>query len=330
MMDCTSCKYCRVGVVALALVELRVATAMPFADFMIQYGKAYPAEELSMRHAVYRDNLRVIEETNAQNLSYTLGVNEFTDLLWDEFKVRLMAPQHCSATQGNFKASGVADMADPSIDWRTKGVVTAVKNQGSCGSCWAFSTTGCLESMWAISSGQLLLLSEQQLVDCAGGFGNMGCRGGLPSQAFEYIKAVGGIERTVDYPYTGRDGSCRVDKTKFAAHVTGEVNITEGAEKDLFDAVTNAGPVAVAFQVVSDFQSYRSGVYDSTRCKKGPMDVNHAVLAVGYGTDSASQKPYWIVKNSWGASWGMQGYFNMVRDKNMCGVATCASYPLTK
>jgi cathepsin H len=322
-------------VVALALIALRVATATPltmsFADYMVTFNKAYPAEELSMRHAVFRDNLRVIEETNAQNLSYTLGVNEYTDLLWSEFTERfLMAPQHCSATEGNFKALGVGARDDPSIDWRTKGVVTAVKNQGSCGSCWAFSTTGCVESHWALTSGQLIILSEQQLVDCAGAFGNMGCRGGLPSQAFEYIKAAGGIERSVDYPYTGRDGSCRVDKTKFAAHVTGEVNITEGAEKDLFDAVTNVGPVSIAFQVVGDFQSYRSGVYDSTRCRKGPMDVNHAVLAVGYGTDASSKKPYWIVKNSWGASWGMQGYFNIVRDKNMCGLATCASYPLTK
>jgi len=172
-------------------------------------------------------------------------------------------------------------------------------------------------------------LSEQQLVDCAGAFGNEGCRGGLPSQAFEYIRHAGGIEKGSDYVYTGRDGSCRFDKTKVAAHVTGEVNITEGVESELFDAVTNAGPVAIAFQVVSDFQSYRSGVYDSTRCKSGPLDVNHAVLAVGYGTDAASKKPYWTVKNSWGTSFGMQGYFNMVRDKNMCGIATCASYPKT-
>jgi len=298
-------------------------------SFMQQYNKIYPAEELSMRHAIFHDNLRVIEETNAQNLSYTLGVNEYTDLSWEEFKAQfLMAPQHCSATTGSYKAKGVS--GDPAVDWRTKGVVTPVKNQGGCGSCWAFSTTGSVESAWAISTGQLLSLSEQQLVDCAGAFANHGCRGGLPSQAFEYIRAIGGINRGADYPYTGRDGRCNAQPAKFAAHVTGENNITEGAENDLFDAVTNAGPVAVAFQVVSDFQSYRSGVYDSTRCKKGPMDVNHAVLAVGYATDASSGKPYWIVKNSWGTSFGIQGYFLMVRNKNMCGVATCASVPLVK
>jgi len=275
--------------------------------------------------------MRVIEETNAQNLSYTLGVNAYSDLTWEEFSAQyLMAPQHCSATEGNYQVKGVNGKADPAIDWRTKGVVTGVKNQGGCGSCWAFGTTGAVESHWALSTGKLLSLSEQQLVDCAGAFSNMGCNGGLPSQAFEYIKHAGGIELGTDYVYTGRDGTCRFNAAKIAARVTGEVNITEGAESELFDAVTNSGPVAIAFQVVGDFQSYRSGVYDSTRCKSGPMDVNHAVLVVGYNTDTASGKPYWIVKNSWGTSFGMAGYFNMVRNKNMCGISTCASYPLTQ
>jgi len=284
---------------------------------------------LLYRRLVYAENIRVFEQHKIQNLSYTLGVNAYSDLTWEEFSAQhLMAPQHCSATEGNYQVKGVG--ADPSIDWRTKGVVTPVKNQGSCGSCWAFGTTGAVESHWAISTGKLLSLSEQQLVDCAGAFSNMGCNGGLPSQAFEYIKHTGGIELGTDYVYTGRDGSCRFNVAKVAARVTGEVNITEGAESELFDAVTNSGPVAIAFQVVSDFQSYRSGVYDSTRCKSGPMDVNHAVLVVGYNTDASSGKPYWIVKNSWGTSFGIAGYFNMVRNKNMCGISTCASFPLTQ
>jgi len=315
----------------LAVACLAFAVADPFVDFVGTYNRIYTAEEFTHRRAIFMDNLRVIEETNAQNLSYTLGVNEYTDLTWDEFSSRfLMGPQHCSATGPTFyQASGVDPNPDPAVDWRTKGIVTPVKNQGSCGSCWAFGTTGAVESHWALSSSKLLSLSEQQLVDCAGAFGNMGCNGGLPSQAFEYLKHAGGIETGTDYKYTGRDGSCHFQKEKIAAKVTGEVNITEGAEADLFDAVTNKGPVAIAFQVAGDFQSYRSGVYDSTRCKSGPMDVNHAVLVVGYNTDAASKKPYWIVKNSWGTSFGIQGYFHMVRNKNMCGIATCASFPLT-
>jgi len=314
--------------VLACVVAVNAAGHNEFVEWMNMYGKSYEANELDVRRANFDENVRIINEVNSQNLSWTAGLNEYSDLSWAEFSSRfLMAPQHCSATQGNHVSSGEAP-GDDTLDWRTKNVVTPVKNQGGCGSCWAFSTTGCLESIWAINQGALLQLSEQQLVDCARAFGNAGCNGGLPSQAFEYIKAAGGINLGKDYTYTGRDGSCRAKPAQFAAKVTGEVNITQGAENDLFDAVTKAGPIAVAFQVVSDFQSYRSGVYDSTRCRSGPMDVNHAVLAVGYGT--LSGKPYWIVKNSWGTSFGIQGYFYMVRNKNMCGVATCASYPTVK
>jgi len=318
----------KLAVALVVVMVVAVSAEMSFGEWMGVHNKVYTVEDLLTRKGIYDRRVIEIQEHNALNLGYTLGTNEFSDLTWEEFSAQLMAPQHCSATVGNYQPRGVG--ADPSIDWRTKGIVNGVKNQGSCGSCWAFGTTGAVEAHWALSSGKLLALSEQQLVDCAGAFSNMGCNGGLPSQAFEYIKYVGGIETGVDYPYTGRDGSCKFSAAKVAAKVTGEVNITEGAENDLFDAVTNAGPVAIAFQVVSDFQSYRSGVYDSTRCRKGPMDVNHAVLVVGYNTDTASTKPYWIVKNSWGTSWGLAGYFNMVRNKNMCGISTCASYPLTK
>jgi len=308
-----------------------LVVADPFADFVSRFNKAYPVEEIARKRANFEFNLRVIEDTNAQNLSYTLAVNEYSDLSWDEFKAQfLMAPQHCSATgPGTHKMSGVPPMDDPALDWRTKGVVTPVKNQGGCGSCWAFGTTGAIESAWAIKTGSLLSVAEQQLVDCAGPFGNQGCNGGLPSQAFEYVKACGGIMLGKDYVYTARDGRCRFEVAKVAAKVTGEVNITQGSETELFDALTTKGPVAVAFQVAGDFQSYHSGVYDSTRCKSGPMDVNHAVLAVGYGTDTKSTKQYWTIKNSWGTSFGISGYFLMVRNKNMCGVATCASYPTT-
>jgi len=139
---------------------------------------------------------------------------------------------------------------------------------------------------------------------------------------------AGGIQSGNDYRYTGRDGTCRFDKSKVVAVLKDEVNITQGNEKELFDAVTKT-PVSVAYQVSGDFRHYSSGVYDSTQCRSGPMDVNHAVLAVGYNsTTGASAKPYWIIKNSWGTSFGIKGYFWMVRNKNMCGVATCASYPV--
>jgi len=263
---------------------LAVASAANFASFMRSYNKVYSSpQELQSRRRIFEENLALIERVNSENRGYSLDLNEFADLTWEEFKAtKMQAPQHCSATKGNHRLSGNPDA--PAIDWRQKGVVTPVKNQGSCGSCWTFSTTGCLESMTAIKTGKLLSLSEQQLVDCAGAFDNHGCNGGLPSHAIQYIKYAGGIQGEDTYTYTGRDGKCKFDKTKVIATVKDGVNITEGAENELFDAV-------------------------------------------GYNSTSEG-KPYWIIKNSWGTSFGINGYFWMIRDKNMCGIATCAAYPV--
>jgi cathepsin H len=316
--------------VLCVLACLALASAMPFGEFLGKYNKAYSFGELAHRQAVYEQTLLEISQINAQNLSWTAGVNEWSDLTWEEFQGRfLMAPQKCSATNPGHPMSGIKHEEGPNedtFDWRDKGKVTAVKNQGSCGSCWAFSTIGAVESAVSIKSGQApATYSEQQLVDCAGGFNNQGCRGGLPSQAFQYILWQGGIASSASYAYTGRDGKCRYNTSMPSAKITNGVNITEGSETELLDAIKTKGPVSVAYQVSGDFRSYKSGVYDSTQCKKGPMDVNHAVLAVGSG---ATEKPYYIIKNSWGLSFGIQGYFWMVRGKNMCGVATCAAYPV--
>lgn len=257
-----------------------------------------------------------------------MGVNEFSDLTWDEFKKhRLGAAQNCSATtRGNHK---LTDAALPLLkDWRESGIVSPVKNQGSCGSCWTFSSTGALEAAYAQAFGKGISLSEQQLVDCAGAFNNFGCNGGLPSQAFEYIKYNGGLETEAAYPYTGKDGVCKYSSENVAVKVRDSVNITLGAEDELKHAVGIVRPVSVAFEVVDGFRSYNGGVYTSTTCGSDPMDVNHAVLAVGYGVENGV--PYWLIKNSWGADWGDNGYFKMEMGKNMCGVATCASYPVVE
>jgi len=309
------------------LVLVAGASALQFNEFTGLYGKVYTPEEYVRRASIYADNLRQIDEINAQNLSWTAGVNKFSDLTWDEFKVRLIRdPQDCSATTGNHRMRGGIVGADPAKDWRDNGVVTKVKDQGNCGSCWTFSSTGAMESAHAIKTGDLLYLSEQQLVDCADAFDNHGCAGGLPSHAFNYVHYFGGIQGEDTYPYKGKDTPCVADLKKSIATVASEVNITQDSETELMDAIGNVMPVAIAFQVASDFSHYSSGVYTSTICKSGPMDVNHAVLAVGYGTDKTVQ--YYTVKNSWGADWGEDGYFRIVRNKNMCGLATCASYPI--
>uniref|UniRef100_A0A7S4DMN1 Peptidase C1A papain C-terminal domain-containing protein n=1 Tax=Lotharella globosa TaxID=91324 RepID=A0A7S4DMN1_9EUKA len=149
----------------------------------------------------------------------------------------------------------------------------------------------------------------------------------LPSQAFEFVRYNGGLDTEAAYPYEGKDDTCRFSNASVGATVKSQVNITFQDEDELLKAVATAGPVSIAFQVASDFRFYKQGVYDSTVCKSGQKDVNHAVLAVGFDTDEDG-KDYWIVKNSWGASWGVDGYFNIVRGKNMCGLADCASYPI--
>jgi len=314
--------------IALLVAAASAENLLGFEGFMLTYNKQYSSSEFARRRAIYYDNVAEIEQINSENRGWQAGVNEHSDLTWEEFKAKfLMAPQKCSATKKGNHVMSRKPFADPAFDWRDKHVVTPVKNQGSCGSCWAFSSTGALESAWAIASGHLLTVSEQQLVDCANDYENMGCRGGLPSQAFQYLIYNGGIQSAASYPYTGRDNQCNFRPEHIVIRVRDGINITEGSEAELFDAIARAGPVAVAYQVSSDFRQYKSGVYDSTQCKSGPMDVNHAVLAVGFNS-TAEGKPYYIVKNSWGTSFGINGYFWMVRDKNMCGVATCSSYPV--
>ena len=301
--------------------------AVSFARFANRYGKRYDTvDEMKRRFKIFTDNLKLIKSTNKRGLSYTLGVNHFADWTWEEFKThRLGAAQNCSATlKGNHV---ITDANLPKEkDWRKEGIVSKVKDQGHCGSCWTFSTTGALEAAYAQAFGKNISLSEQQLVDCAGSFNNFGCKGGLPSQAFEYIKSNGGLETEEAYPYTGEDGVCKFTSENVAVQVIDSVNITLGAEDELKHAVAFARPVSVAFQVVDGFRLYEKGVYTSKTCGNTPMDVNHAVLAVGYGVEDGV--PYWIIKNSWGSEWGDHGYFKMEMGKNMCGVATCSSYPI--
>nr|XP_006628920.1 PREDICTED: pro-cathepsin H [Lepisosteus oculatus] len=324
------------SVALLILVGLHTASLSPlvsteeqfqFKFWMSQFNKQYELEEYYHRLQIFTENKRKIDHHNAGNHKFRMGLNQFSDMTFSEFRKSflLTEPQNCSATKGNHLSS--RGPYPDSVDWRKKGdFVTPVKNQGPCGSCWTFSTTGCLESVIAIATKKLPLLSEQQLVDCAQAFNNHGCSGGLPSQAFEYIKYNKGLMSEADYPYEAMNGSCKFKPEKAAAFVKEVVNITKYDEMGMVDAVARFNPVSFAYEVTSDFMHYRDGVYSSTECHNTTDKVNHAVLAVGYGEENGT--PCWIVKNSWGKYWGINGYFYIERGKNMCGLAGCSSYPI--
>jgi len=301
-------------------------------NFKVTHNKQYDSQFEFVRRLIWESNLKYIQRHNLEYdngvHSYSLGMNVFGDLTFEEFKAaylgaKLVRRNNTAATT-YLSPENVKDLPD-SVDWRTKGYVTGVKNQAQCGSCWAFSATGSLEGQYFRKTGTLESFSEQQLVDCSGDFGNMGCNGGLMDQAFDYIQKFG-IERESAYPYTARDGQCHYDASKVVTKVTGHVDIPTGNEAKLKEAVATVGPVSVAIDASHlSFQFYRSGVYNERSCSSSQLD--HGVLAAGYGTED--NKAYWLVKNSWGATWGQKGYIFMSRDKNnQCGIATAASYPL--
>jgi cathepsin L len=284
-----------------------------FTRFVAEHNKQYSTDQFFNRFNIFKNNVDYIRMENEKNYSYTLGMNQFGDLTANEFKTQVVGGCFAGASAQSESAITVhtADPAD--VDWTTKGKVQKVKNQGQCGSCWAFSAIGALESADAIKGGNLKDLSEQQLVDCAGAQGNQGCNGGLMNQAFDYLIQFGGSEGQKDYPYTARDGSCKADKGKVAATIASHKELPPN-ENALGDAIQN-GPVSVAIEAdQSIFQFYKSGILDGN-CGK---NLDHGVLAVGYKSDA--NKGYWIVKNSWGASWGNQGFVWIRAFKNMCGI----------
>jgi cathepsin L len=304
--------------------------------FKLTYGKQYadPHEE-AFRMKVYLENRHRIAQHNRRQAnglkSYTLGMNKYGDIMHHEFtktmngyKLAKDAVKHNGSAFLTPKNIQVPD----SVDWREEGYVTPVKDQGQCGSCWSFSTTGALEGQHKRQTGTLVSLSEQNLVDCSKKFGNNGCEGGLMDNAFAYIKENHGIDTEASYPYEGTEGKCRYTKRKIGATDTGFVDIPAGSETHLQQALATVGPVSVAIDASHEsFQFYKHGVYDEPECSSEELD--HGVLAVGYGTDAATGLDYWIVKNSWSTTWGDQGYVKMVRNKkNQCGIATSASYPL--
>jgi C1A family cysteine protease len=303
-----------------------------FSNFQERFARKYETlQDLENRFQVFRTNLRNIVIHNLDhNQNFTMGINQFTDLTPEEFKAQYVGGLKAEVGSygcGSFSSS--ASGAPASIDWRNKGAVTSVKDQGQCGSCWTFSATGAVEGAWAISKGQLIDLSEEQLVECATGksYGSHGCNGGQMEGAFKYVIEHGQCSDS-SYPYTsgtGQSGSCK--SCSSVAHMSSCSDVKPNDQISLKAALAQQ-PVAVAISADTKlFQSYSSGVITSSSCY---TSLDHGVLAVGYGTENGVE--YYLVKNSWGASWGDNGYVKIGRsdstnDPGICGIAMDPSFP---
>ena len=308
--------------IIFALFAIALASSLcyenTFNSFEARYGKNYINDaQRSFRAKVFAYNMDWVNKINAEGHPYTVGATIFADMTNQEFATSKMCG--CMLKPTMTKVSKYINVRPfEEVDWREKGAVTPVKDQASCGSCWAFSATGSLEGGNFVANGKLISLSEQQLVDCDPK--SNGCGGGLMTNAFEYVMKKG-LCTEEDYPYHAKDEDCKDDKCTAAIHITGyeEVPAYDGAA---LKAAVSKAPVSVAVEADSAvFQMYTGGVVDSTACG---TSLNHGVLAVGY-TDE-----YWIVKNSWGPSWGDEGYIKIAykaTGAGICGINQMNSYP---
>jgi cathepsin L len=296
-----------------------------FIQWMRSNNQIYTSDEYNLRLGLWMQNARIVQEHNRKNLGFTLSMNGLSALTPAEYRSMLSFRPISTVRKTLPKKNNANDVV---IDWRDKGCVNAIKNQGSCGSCWAFSTTQAAEGQYAAIRGTLYSFSEQNLVDCVTkDYDCEGCDGGLMEGAYNYVidKQGGQFMLESDYGYKGTAGTCKWDASKAVGKITGITTITEGDEADLADKCLNYGPIAIAIDASHiSFQLYNKGIYDEKRCS--PDNLDHGVGCIGYGTENDVN--YWIVRNSWGTSWGEKGYIRMVKDKNnQCGEASMACFP---
>ncbi|KAJ0984365.1 hypothetical protein J5N97_002721 [Dioscorea zingiberensis] len=305
-------------------------TRMLYEGWLIKHNKSYKnAQEKEERYAIFNDNLRYIDEHNTGNHSFKLGLNQFADLTNNEYRETYLGLEVAALNQTHKESDryrfNKSDMLPNSIDWRDEGAVVPVKHQGNCNSCWAFSVVATVEGINQIVTGDLISLSEQELVDCY----NKGCQSGYVNYAFEFIINNGGIDTEKDYPYKGQYRTCNTDKkNRKVVSIDSYEDVPHNDEKSLKKAVAHQ-PISVLIEAYGrDFQFYRKGIFKGY-CGTA---VDHAVTLVGYGTDDTTD--YWLVKNSWGTYWGESGYARIKRNsysiRGTCGIAMWPYYPVKK
>ena len=279
-------------------------------------------------NSYFNNNMNYINTMNSKNLSYNLDINHFIDKPHFIRMNPFIKREKCHNCFND-----IEEIVPESVDWRKRGAVTPVKNQGNCGSCWSFSTTGSIEGINAITNNKLVNVSEQQLIDCSSKYGNHGCQGGLMDNAFKYVIDYGGLCSEEDYPYDADQGMCQSDQCKNVVEISDYADVEPNNEKILKRAVAHQ-PISVAIQAnLTSFRFYKSGVYQDPDCGD---QLDHGVLIVGYGTDIFQDLDYWIVKNSWTSKWGDEGYVKILRNNEkyggdpsgMCGIAVQPSYPI--
>jgi len=314
---------CAIGANAL-WANMEQPHGYSFEQYLVDFGKSYTAEEYVLHKALFEARVAEVVAHNNVESSWKKGINKFSDVTVAEFKMNLGHSSSMSRTMRSKMPlaelpTNVGALPD-AVDWRQKGKVTPVKDQGGCGSCWAFAAVETIESALLIATGNTSILSTQNMVSCTpnpqhcGGTG--GCAGATSELGYQYV-ADKGIASEKDYPYRGQTGKCDETKPK-TAHIKGFVKLPENDYTALLTAVATIGPIAVSVDA-EPWMSYSSGVF--TGCGLTRIDINHAVQAVGYGTQGG--KDYWIVRNSWGSFWGEAGYIRIFRhsdgDHKWCG-----------
>ncbi|KAF2077826.1 hypothetical protein CYY_000871 [Polysphondylium violaceum] len=325
--------------VAVESVNIRIENEMPhtpstiksdtairdmFFHWMKKHNKVYSSmNEFETRLANFKVNLAKIEKLSEKNPKANFSVNKFSDLTHTEFSGKFLMTDfqhshHAGSRAKNYKT--VVKSPYAVVDWRKKGFVNPVRDQGQCGSCWAFSATEEIETAWIMAGNSHVVLSEQQVVDCDTADG--GCGGGNPSTAYEYVMSAGGIATDADYPYTAENGDCRSDVNK-TVQISGYTFISQNADENvLIDAVAKKGPISICVDA-STWMNYNGGIL--TDC---PTDIDHCVQVVGLDVDTTDQSnpvPYYIIRNSWGTSWGIEGYIYVAQGSNLCGITNEAT-----